>query len=314
MMDVQAVAFGGLFGSSFPILNQLSFFLCTAVLLDTFVVRTVLVPAIMSILGRFAWWPRKFVTPWSANGGPSACAVGVDAAGDGGLHSGLEAAGASGWRQLAADAHLPGPPRPIYVEVRHPRVLVDATGSHWVYEVCCLQKQQQEHGFELSDLKWSVLRRYSEFLALNEELREALGWQMPAVSLPPKQVFGSGGKAFVEGRRRALQTWLQAVVGVKNITNFSSHHGSPSLQRFLNYDGRYGGMVVRADDHAAATVADANLNAASEEGAWLLAVCCAGAGSVSFARAQRPRRIVVSRVDAHGGPLLDDGASWTMLA
>jgi uncharacterized membrane protein YdfJ with MMPL/SSD domain len=56
-----AVAFSGLFLSEALILNQVAFFLVFAVLLDTFVVRTVLVPILMGVAGKHAWWPRPNV-------------------------------------------------------------------------------------------------------------------------------------------------------------------------------------------------------------------------------------------------------------
>jgi uncharacterized membrane protein YdfJ with MMPL/SSD domain len=56
---IQGLAFMGLLFSREPILNQLSFYLFISVLFDTFIVRTLLVPAIMGILGRANWWPLK---------------------------------------------------------------------------------------------------------------------------------------------------------------------------------------------------------------------------------------------------------------
>ena len=55
-----AVAFGGLLGSSFPVLNQTSFYLVVSVLCDTFFIRALLVPSLMALLGRWNWWPRAF--------------------------------------------------------------------------------------------------------------------------------------------------------------------------------------------------------------------------------------------------------------
>eukprot|EP01101_Sappina_pedata_P004725 TRINITY_DN2039_c0_g1_i1.p1 TRINITY_DN2039_c0_g1~~TRINITY_DN2039_c0_g1_i1.p1 ORF type:complete len:379 (+),score=65.96 TRINITY_DN2039_c0_g1_i1:145-1137(+) len=54
---IMAVAFSGLLLSNIPLLNQLAFDLIFAVLFDTFVVRTILVPAIMGIVGDWSWWP-----------------------------------------------------------------------------------------------------------------------------------------------------------------------------------------------------------------------------------------------------------------
>ena len=37
--------------------------LCIAVLIDTFIIRTILVPAIMSLAEKWNWWPRKVPEP-----------------------------------------------------------------------------------------------------------------------------------------------------------------------------------------------------------------------------------------------------------
>lgn len=54
---VMAVAFSGLFSASVTILQQMGFFLCLSVLLDTFVIRGILVPALLHFIGDFNWWP-----------------------------------------------------------------------------------------------------------------------------------------------------------------------------------------------------------------------------------------------------------------
>ena len=54
-----AVAFVGLLFSTETVLNELSFFLVFAVLFDTLVVRTILVPSLMTLLGRWNWWPSR---------------------------------------------------------------------------------------------------------------------------------------------------------------------------------------------------------------------------------------------------------------
>ncbi|MHA2098321.1 MAG: MMPL family transporter, partial [Candidatus Kariarchaeaceae archaeon] len=56
---IMMVAFGGLMFSSTAFLVQFGFILAFGVFLDTFVVRTLLVPAIMSIAGDKNWWPNK---------------------------------------------------------------------------------------------------------------------------------------------------------------------------------------------------------------------------------------------------------------
>ena len=56
---VMAIAFSGLMLSKQHVLQQLGFFLSTSVLLDTFVVRMLLVPTLLHFLGRANWWPSK---------------------------------------------------------------------------------------------------------------------------------------------------------------------------------------------------------------------------------------------------------------
>jgi len=56
---VMSFAFGGLIFSSNATLNEIAFFLVCCVLVDTFVVRTIVVPAVMVLLGTYNWWPSK---------------------------------------------------------------------------------------------------------------------------------------------------------------------------------------------------------------------------------------------------------------
>jgi len=56
---IMAVAFGGLLSSSLPLLNQLSFMVVFAVVIDTFLVRTFWVPAAHGLLGGAVWWPSR---------------------------------------------------------------------------------------------------------------------------------------------------------------------------------------------------------------------------------------------------------------
>jgi len=55
---IMAVAFGGLMLSRTIVMIQFGFMLCFAVLLDTFIVRTLLVPALLHLAGEWNWWPN----------------------------------------------------------------------------------------------------------------------------------------------------------------------------------------------------------------------------------------------------------------
>ncbi|MCE7742123.1 MAG: MMPL family transporter [Candidatus Heimdallarchaeota archaeon] len=58
-----AIAFSGMMLSSLMVMNQFGFILSFAVLVDTFVIRTIFVPAIMSIAEKWNWWPAKVPEP-----------------------------------------------------------------------------------------------------------------------------------------------------------------------------------------------------------------------------------------------------------
>jgi predicted RND superfamily exporter protein len=61
---IMAVAFGSLLFSSSAVLCQWSFLITAAVLFDTFVVRTVVVPIVTSLAGgKWCWWPREMPDP-----------------------------------------------------------------------------------------------------------------------------------------------------------------------------------------------------------------------------------------------------------
>ncbi|EGD81811.1 hypothetical protein PTSG_11885 [Salpingoeca rosetta] len=60
---IMAIAFVGLLFTAEAVLNQLSFYLVFAVLIDTFIIRSAVVPALMRLIGRFNWWPSRMPTP-----------------------------------------------------------------------------------------------------------------------------------------------------------------------------------------------------------------------------------------------------------
>lgn len=56
---IMAAGFGGLLFAHEALLSQLSFIVMVAVLVDTFLVRAILVPSMMAMLGKYNWWPRR---------------------------------------------------------------------------------------------------------------------------------------------------------------------------------------------------------------------------------------------------------------
>ena len=59
---IMATAFGSLLWSASPALEQWAFLVTTAVLLDTFVTRTTVVPILLGWTGTYSWYPHKFET------------------------------------------------------------------------------------------------------------------------------------------------------------------------------------------------------------------------------------------------------------
>jgi predicted RND superfamily exporter protein len=56
---IMTLSFGSLMMSSNPVLCQWAFLITVAVLLDTFVMRTLVVPIVTAWTGEHSWWPRK---------------------------------------------------------------------------------------------------------------------------------------------------------------------------------------------------------------------------------------------------------------
>ena len=60
---IMVLAFGSLVLSSQELLQQAGFLLGFSVLLDTFVVRSVIVPSLLFLLDERAWWPASYGEP-----------------------------------------------------------------------------------------------------------------------------------------------------------------------------------------------------------------------------------------------------------
>ncbi len=62
-----AISFSGLMLSAELVLNEFGFMLCLAVLIDTFVIRSLLVPALLALVGDRHWWPSNMPPPHKAD-------------------------------------------------------------------------------------------------------------------------------------------------------------------------------------------------------------------------------------------------------
>ncbi|KAF9432855.1 Intermediate filament protein [Entomortierella beljakovae] len=77
---------------------------------------------------------------------------------------------------------------------------------------------------------WVIARRYSEFFALNQQLREKYPLIVRQYELPGKRGFLKLQKSFVEGRRIGLERYLQCLVQHKEICQ------SQELRAFLSQE------------------------------------------------------------------------------
>merc|ERR1719401_2047141 len=77
---IMALAFSGMVAQhANPFLCQMGFTMIFGILVDTFVVRTLLVPAFLSMAGRFNWWPGVMPTIDSDRARQSEISLEVDA-------------------------------------------------------------------------------------------------------------------------------------------------------------------------------------------------------------------------------------------
>jgi RND superfamily putative drug exporter len=60
---IMSIAFAGLMMSSTAVLLEFGAMLMSAVLFDTFIVRTIFLPAVLHLLGEANWWPGRQPTP-----------------------------------------------------------------------------------------------------------------------------------------------------------------------------------------------------------------------------------------------------------
>ena len=84
----------------------------------------------------------------------------------------------------------------------------------------------------VSDLRWSVFRRYSEFEAFHKKVHKLMSQVMdkstlPLPRLPGKRLYGNLEDKFLEERRVALQRYLQQVMAIPGMMN------NVSLMEFL---------------------------------------------------------------------------------
>ena len=58
-----AVAIGAFSTSSIPFIQQIGIAVAAGVLIDAFIVRTLLVPSLMALLGKWNWWSPQAAAP-----------------------------------------------------------------------------------------------------------------------------------------------------------------------------------------------------------------------------------------------------------
>ena len=57
-----SISFSAMMLSSMLVMKQLGFIFAASILVDTFIIRTMVVPSLLHLFGEMNWWPRKYKT------------------------------------------------------------------------------------------------------------------------------------------------------------------------------------------------------------------------------------------------------------
>jgi len=128
------------------------------------------------------------------------------------------------------------PGRDFTSAVRQARINKDGREPFAEYEIVCKLKLATSKVHKESSLKWSVWHRFSDFLALHNQLTAQLGWQLKDAKFPPKKsvVFNKLNITFIENRRNLLDAYWQQVIVIDRICDFGKHHANDALTDFLD--------------------------------------------------------------------------------
>lgn len=82
--------------------------------------------------------------------------------------------------------------------------MAEDSGRKFVeYEIACQLRMAATKVQKELVYQWSMWKRYSEFAALNQDLKRSLGWQMDGIEFPSAYtfVFNKLSSEFIEQRR-----------------------------------------------------------------------------------------------------------------
>jgi hypothetical protein len=103
-------------------------------------------------------------------------------------------------------------------------------GAHAEY---CLEVLYRWPTIKKTVSRWELWRRYSEFAAVNAALRDQYGFNMNSCAFPRKKVFGNLDPGFLRERAGELDAWLQSVLGIDGVAEFSKPHKCSKELKFL---------------------------------------------------------------------------------
>lgn len=145
----------------------------------------------------------------------------------------------------------------------NPRVTAE---GHVEYDVVFNTVEVTTEGRSLR-VRWIVKHRYKEFAALDSKLRSTLGAKMAVAKLPPSKMFGSKDPLFIRERQSGLNAYLQAVLNIHGVTDFSSHLGSADLREFMLWGSRLEANTLKVGGAAPSSGAAAVPTASSASAA-----------------------------------------------
>lgn len=116
------------------------------------------------------------------------------------------------------------------------------------YELSCQYRVITDQVNKEIVYKWSVWKRYSQFLELHKQLLKTLGWQMDGIEFPSSNMFvyNKLSPTFVEGRRVKFVEYWQKVTNIDKIIDFQKHHSSQELKQFVQLEANTNMQVAAA--------------------------------------------------------------------
>ena len=115
------------------------------------------------------------------------------------------------------------------------------------YEIACQLRTISERLHTQQVYKWTIWKRYSDFVTVHKELTKFLGWQMEKIRVPPSHsmTWDKFNEAFIQKRKLELNDYWKTIMDLPRASDFTRTTNSSELRKFLDVDD-----VIRSQDSA----------------------------------------------------------------